>query len=264
MPFSPNVQSAITRMATEFKTIRALTGALTSLNTTDKTSLVAAINEIKTASLNAGAQINDTTAGTGTVYSSSKTEAHVAERIAALVASSPALLDTLDEIAAAIGDDPNFAATMTAALGNRVRVDAAQTLTGAQQIQARANIGAGTGNSNLVIGTTAGTAKDGAYTPPTSSETVVGLVELATTAEAITGTDTGRAVTPAGLTARTATESRTGLVEMATTTEVSTGTDTTRAVTPAGVKVVTDTLATKSSVGDTEVDLVALFNAGLA
>ena len=48
----------------------------------------------------------------------------------------------LDELAAAIGDDPNFAATLTAALGNRLRLDAAQTLTEAQRTQGRTNLGA--------------------------------------------------------------------------------------------------------------------------
>lgn len=37
-------------------------------------------------------------------------------RITALVAGSPALLDTLNELAAALGNDPNFATTMTNAL----------------------------------------------------------------------------------------------------------------------------------------------------
>jgi phage-related tail fiber protein len=36
--------------------------------------------------------------------------------IAALVASSPAALDTLNELAAALGNDPNFATTMTTML----------------------------------------------------------------------------------------------------------------------------------------------------
>ena len=40
--------------------------------------------------------------------------------VAALVDSSPATLDTLNELAAALGDDPNFAATTVTALGNRV------------------------------------------------------------------------------------------------------------------------------------------------
>lgn len=44
------------------------------------------------------------------------TTAFVRAEVAALVASSPAALDTLDELAAALGDDPNFATTMTNAL----------------------------------------------------------------------------------------------------------------------------------------------------
>jgi hypothetical protein len=39
------------------------------------------------------------------------------DRIAALVASSPATLDTLNELATALGNDPNFATTMTTNLG---------------------------------------------------------------------------------------------------------------------------------------------------
>ncbi|UCV02306.1 hypothetical protein [Dechloromonas denitrificans] len=50
------------------------------------------------------------------------TDASVAEQLAALVDSSPATLNTLNELAAALGDDPNFAATVTAALGLRLTV----------------------------------------------------------------------------------------------------------------------------------------------
>lgn len=71
---------------------------------------------------------------------------------------------------------------------------------------------------------------------PNASATVPGIVELATDAETQTGTDTGRAVTPASLSARTATESRTGVVELATSAEALAGTDTSRAVTPAGIR----------------------------
>lgn len=69
-----------------------------------------------------------------------------------------------------------------------------------------------------------------------ASDTVAGLVELATSAETQTGTDTARAVTPAGLASVTATETRAGLVELATSAEAQTGTDTARAITPAGMK----------------------------
>ena len=59
-----------------------------------------------------------------------------------LTAGAAAALDTLSELAAALNDDPNFAATIAAEIANRVRYDAAQTLTAPQQAQARANIGA--------------------------------------------------------------------------------------------------------------------------
>lgn len=47
------------------------------------------------------------------------TTAFVQKAIAQLVASSPAALDTLNELAAALGNDPNFAATMTNQLAAR-------------------------------------------------------------------------------------------------------------------------------------------------
>lgn len=45
----------------------------------------------------------------------------VTEAVNTIVASAPATLDTLLELAAAIGDDPNFATTMTTALAARVQ-----------------------------------------------------------------------------------------------------------------------------------------------
>ncbi|HBB9939801.1 TPA: phage tail protein [Enterobacter cloacae] len=49
--------------------------------------------------------------------------AFVQAAIAGLVGSSPAALDTLNELAAALGNDPNFAATMTNALANKQPLD---------------------------------------------------------------------------------------------------------------------------------------------
>ncbi|MCM7406392.1 phage tail protein [Enterobacter cloacae] len=51
------------------------------------------------------------------------TTAFVKAAIAALVASSPAALDTLNELAAALGNDPNFATTMTNALAGKQPLD---------------------------------------------------------------------------------------------------------------------------------------------
>ncbi|QXO14613.1 head fiber protein [Gordonia phage Burley] len=66
--------------------------------------------------------------------------AEVDAKIAALVNGAGATLDTLKELADALGGDANFAATMTTALGNRLRLDAAQTLTEPQRAQGRTNL----------------------------------------------------------------------------------------------------------------------------
>jgi len=57
--------------------------------------------------------------------------AFVKGAIAALVDTAPGTLDTLNELAEALGDDPNFAATMTAALAGKVSTSVIALATGA-------------------------------------------------------------------------------------------------------------------------------------
>jgi len=93
-----------------------------------------------------------------------------------------------------------------------------------------------------------------------ATETAAGIVELATTTEASTGTDTVRAVTPAGLTSfftanavPAASDTVAGKVELATNTETTTGTDATRATTPQGVAAaITARTATSTAAGIVE------------
>lgn len=59
-----------------------------------------------------------------------------------LINGSGAALDTLKELADALGNDPEFATTVGNALGVRVRVDAAQGFNLSQKAQGRANIDA--------------------------------------------------------------------------------------------------------------------------
>ncbi|PZR92312.1 MAG: hypothetical protein DI537_13670 [Stutzerimonas stutzeri] len=59
------------------------------------------------------------TATAGTSSTQIATTAFVKAALDALIASAPGTLDTLNEIAAALGDDPNFAATMTAQLAGK-------------------------------------------------------------------------------------------------------------------------------------------------
>lgn len=135
-----------TRVGTECKALRTLLNGnavdLSALTTTAKSNLVAAINELKAAVTAAGAsEINDAATNTTNTWSSSKISGQITAALNALTTGAPAALDTLDELAAALGDDQNFAATMTTALGSRLRFDAAQTLTAPQKAQGNANLG---------------------------------------------------------------------------------------------------------------------------
>lgn len=63
--------------------------------------------------------------------------AFVRTAIAALVASSPAALDTLNELAAALGNDPNFATTVTSSIAGKQPLD--PTLTALAAVATAAN-----------------------------------------------------------------------------------------------------------------------------
>ena len=158
MSLSTVLQNLSTRIGTEFKAVRTLIGGTGTSGvsglTTTATNLVAAINEVKTtadaASGSGGAVVNDAATSTSTVWSSSKTDSEITAALNAVVDGAPVAIDTLNELAAAIGDDANFAGTITTALGNRVRYDAAQTLNTTQQLQACTNIGVGDPETNFV------------------------------------------------------------------------------------------------------------------
>lgn len=76
---------------------------------------------------------------------------------------------------------------------------------------------------------------DANFLNPPATTRQLGVVELATDEETITGTDATRVVTPAGLSARTATTGRTGLIRIASMAEAAEGKNQTNALTPANL-----------------------------
>jgi hypothetical protein len=85
------------------------------------------------------------TAGSTTNTTQLATTAFVQTAIANLADSAPSTLNTLNELAAALGDDANFATTTSTSLGNRLRVDtASQGLNSTQKSNGRTNLGLGT------------------------------------------------------------------------------------------------------------------------
>ena len=67
--------------------------------------------------------------------------AYVGTQISNLVDSSPSALNTLNELAAALGDDASFSTTTATSLGNRLRVDDNQSLNATQQGRGLTNLG---------------------------------------------------------------------------------------------------------------------------
>jgi hypothetical protein len=74
-------------------------------------------------------QLTLTTAATGTNTTAPATTAFVQQEVAALVDSAPGTLNTLNELAAALGDDANFSTTVTNSIATKLPL-AGGTLTG--------------------------------------------------------------------------------------------------------------------------------------
>lgn len=149
---SVRLSDLTTRIATECKSLRLLVNGnasdLSSLATTNKTNLVSAVNELKVLIDDVveqlGAGIDDSLdSSTTKTWSITKISNEITEAMNAILNGAPAALDTLQELATAIGNDASFASSVTTALGNRVRHDTnAQGLTLTQKQNARTNIDA--------------------------------------------------------------------------------------------------------------------------
>ena len=79
--------------------------------------------------------------------------------VAGLVDSAPALLDTLNELAAAIGDDANFATTLTTSVGTKVS-KAGDTMTGLLVLSADPSAALGAATKQYVDAAEADAASD--------------------------------------------------------------------------------------------------------
>lgn len=154
-----------TAVGNETKSIRTAQGTLSGLSTLAKTNLVVAINEIfamAEAAAGGGVAINDTAGdgATSVTWSANKIHDELTAAIGTLrtelTSGASAALDTFAELAAALGNDPSFATTIATGLGNRVRVDAVQTFSEPQKLQARSNIDAASITSVTAISTALG------------------------------------------------------------------------------------------------------------
>lgn len=151
MTLEQRLLDLVNAIGPDIKALKLANGVLADLDTTAKGNLVAAINEvygIATAASGGGAVINDAAGDGDTTHTWSADK--IGDSLAAAInslrdelrAGAGPALDTFAEIAAQLATDETAAAALSTAVSNRVRVDAAQALSGAQQTQARSNIGA--------------------------------------------------------------------------------------------------------------------------
>ena len=135
------------------------------------------------------------TASANTNTTQIATTAYVQTELTDLIGGAPGALDTLNELAAAIGDDASYASGITTAIGLKANT-ASPTFTGTVGGITKAMVGLGNVPNTSFSGDNTGDEVD-------ASVTAKGIVERATDAEALAGADTSRYVTPKHLANRT-------------------------------------------------------------
>ncbi len=121
------------------------------------------------------------TAAANTNTTQIATTAYVQTEIADLIASAPGALDTLDELAAALGDDANYAATITTALAAKAPL-ISPTFTGTVSGVTKSMVGLGNVDNTTDAGKPVSTATQTALDlkAPLASPTFTGTVTLPT------------------------------------------------------------------------------------
>lgn len=142
------IQALATQLGTDIKQIITNQGDLSTLTTTQKASLVLAINELKASinSIDTGSVINDSAPSDSTTYSSNKIVSEITTKCQevkdALLGGAGEAFDTLKELADLIEQNQDLIESLQTLAGSHVRYDAAQELSPQQKTQARTNIGA--------------------------------------------------------------------------------------------------------------------------
>ena len=138
-----NISNALLRLVTAINAVNTKVGTLSSLTTTDKTNLVAALNEVKGLIPSSSAVIDDLATATTTTWSSTKIQSQITSAITALINGADTSSDTLKELADQI-------VALAQADNGLLSFTIAQTLRTDQKTQGCANLGIGEPDTNFV------------------------------------------------------------------------------------------------------------------
>lgn len=155
MSLTVQLANLATRIGTEFKSVRASIGNLGSLATTEKATVVGAINELK-AGAEAGGNI------TADAITDATSTGKSVLRASSALAARNAIGAGTSNLAVGLGSSDAKSGAYVPTWGE-ITSKPAVIASGADAAAARLAIGAGT--SNLVIGTSASQAKAGDYVP---------------------------------------------------------------------------------------------------
>lgn len=142
------IQALATQVGSDVKTLIAKQGDLSALTTSQKASLVLAINELNSAisQIDTSKVIEDGQTAADKTWSSNKILSEITTKCnevkTALLGGAGDAYDTLKELADLITDNKELIDSLQELAGAHVRYDAAQELSPGQKTQARSNIGA--------------------------------------------------------------------------------------------------------------------------
>ena len=143
MSLASKIHALVQRVAAEFKATRRDLGNPLDLTTTDRSSLVNAINEVRALiDVTPGLNVIDDAASsaTTTTFSAAGIVSRLDQLKADILGGADGAFDTLKELQEALASDSSGIAALSQAIDARVRCDADQGLTVAAQTQARVNI----------------------------------------------------------------------------------------------------------------------------
>lgn len=173
------IQALATQVGSDVKTLIAKQGDLSTLTTSQKASLVLAINELNSAisQIDMSKVIEDGQTAADKTWSSNKILSEITTKCnevkTALLGGAGDAYDTLKELADLITDNKELIDSLQELAGAHVRYDSAQELSPGQKTQARSNIGAADDAEYQATKTAVGTV---ASLQTTEKSNVVGAV----------------------------------------------------------------------------------------